>query len=1253
MQLQQALKALASSLVMALAILTFSSVAAGQANQGAIAGVVEDSSGAVVPNARLTATEKSTGTVYHAVTSSAGSYRFPNVRIGTYDLTVSATGFKSPTLTGIEVQIATTAAVDIKLTAGGVNESVTVQADAPTLQSETSDIGTVVGGKQILDLPLALGSTVQAMRSPEAFVFLTPGAVGPGSDSGNGGTFESKISGGQNYATEVLLDGSATTRSENGSSFDETAPSVDAIGEFKVITSTLPAEFGRTTGGIESFSTKAGTNRYHGEAYEKFRNTALDANTWGNDFILSQNPSTPSLFSTPLDRQNDYGGTFGGPVIIPHLYNGKDRTFFFFSWEQYRQTTGGITTSTVPTADELAGNFNATLDTGNILGVNPCDGTNIYQGEIFDPATTQTVGGVECRTAFMNEPGSTGNVIPSTLFSPVGQNIISYYPTPQNTNLVNNYSFPYSYPILDTAMTVRIDQNISSKSKAYFTYNSRTNDRLSTNPEWANAAGAGRNQKFTTHFIRFGYDYSITPAMLNHFNVGYNRTNSANIGAGVGLGGGADWDSKLGITGASGPMFPAFNVAEASTAGFGDSVDGDTIDNGFRFNDTLTWVKGKHEFKFGYEQWYQQYSPLDFDNQSGTFNFGRGQTGGTSATVSSTGASSGNGIASLLLGELGSANLTAYASQARWLRSYFAGFVQDSFKVTPTLTLNIGFRYEIDEPQKEANGDTSNISLTAPNPGAGNLPGALVFAGTGTGRNGNVNERWANIYKKDFGPRVGFAWSPSELKGNTVFRGGYGIIYGNLQYADFGAFNLTGFQANPGFNSVNGFDPALKIDSGLPAYPAPPNLDPSQLNFTGPQYTAPSYGRPPMIQNWSFEVQHQIASDLIMDIAYVGGHSTNLRSNYDAVNTLNPKYFSLGTNLLTPIGSQTAVPLPYPAFPTGAIVAQALVPFPQYYGFNTDGALENLGQSTYNALEAQLTRRFHNGLNLMASYTWSKTLTDADSALPYFATLHQGGAPQNVFDRPGDKAISNQDLPQNFVLSYIYELPFGKNKKFLSHGGVEDRVVGGWSVSGIQRYESGQPIAFGCATGVPAYNDCIREDYIPGASIQSAAWRNKSGNFVPITPAAYALGSPGTPIFNPLDTATGAVDPAFDDPNSPQNVAARGTYAFGTSPRVDGAIRMGAYLSEDFNLLKRTKITEGSDLLFQVNFLNAFNRHVWNRPSDLGPGDSSMVQLPSNPPGVLVPGSFGQVNWDSFSTTGGGGYLLFPRRIQLQLKFEF
>lgn len=1195
-----------------LAAFVLSSIATGQQNQGAIAGNVTDSTGALVAGAQLSAKGQQTGTTYKAVATSAGSYRFPNVNIGTYDVTVSAPGFRTTTLTGIVVQVATTAAIDVKLTPGAVTENVTVLADAPTVESESADIGTVVGSKQIEELPLPLGSTVQNMRSPESFVYLAPGVVGPGSDSGNGGTFESKISGGQNYGTEVLLDGASMTRSENGSSFDETAPSVDALGEFKVLTSTIPAEFGQTTGGIESFSTKSGTNKYHGNVYEIFRNEDLDANNWGNDYFLSQHPANRSPYATPLDKQNDYGGTLGGPVVIPHLYDGKDKTFFFFSWEQYRQHVGGVQTSTIPTPTELGGDFSATLNTGNVLGTNPCDGTDIYVGEIFDPATTQTVGGVECRTAFMNEPGSTGNVVPSNRFSTVGQNLLSYYPTPTNNNLINNYTFPYSYPILDTTTTFRIDQNISQKSKAYFSYSSRENVRLSTTPEWNNGAGYGRNQFFGTHYIRFGYDYSITPAMLNHLSLGYNRTNSKNVGAGVAFGGGQDWDAKLGITGASGRMFPGIGPGEASIAGFGDNVDGDTIDNGFRVADTVSWVKGRNEFKFGYEQWYQQYSPLNFQNTSGSFNFGRGQTAGTSATSNL----SGNGIASMLLGQLNSANVTAYASQARWLSNYFGGFFQDTLKLTPTLTLSLGLRYDVDEPRKEAYGDTSNISLTQPNPGAGNLPGVLVFAGKGVGRNGNVNERWANTWKKDFGPRVGFAWSPEMFDGKTVFRGGYGIIYGNLQFADFGGFGRTGFQANPSFNSINGFDPALQIDSGLPSYPAPPNLDPTQLNFAGPQYIDPTYGRPPMAQNWSFEVQKELAPDFIADVAYVGVHAQNLRSNYDAVNALNPNYFSMGTSLLTPMGSQNKVAPPYAGFPSNAIVAQALVPFPQYFGFNTDGQLENLGQSTYNALEAQLKRRFRNGLNLLASYTWSKTLTNADSALPFFATLHQGGAPQNVFNKQGDKAISNQDLPQNFVVSYVYDLPFGKNKKFLNKGGVMDRVVGGWSFSGIQRYESGQPIAFACATGVPAFPGCIRFDQVAGTPIISSAW--SSGHFNPISDS----------MFNPG---------AFNDPNSNANLTARGSYAFGTMPRVNGAVRMRPYLDEDFNLLKRMKITEGSDLQFQANVYNAFNRHIWNRPGDLYPFDPA----------------FGQVNWGSFSHTGGGGYLLLPRQIQLQLKLEF
>lgn len=1232
---------LAAFALLPLAVILMSSLLTAQTNQGSIAGNVMDPSGAMVTNAKIVAKERNTGTTYETVSSSAGAYRFPNVSIGTYDITATAEGFKAATLTGVLVQVATTSALDIKLQTGTITENVVVNADAPTVQTESADIGTVVSTKQILDLPLPLGTTVQNMRSPEAFAFLTPGVVGPGSDSGNGGTFESKITGGQNYATEVLLDGAATTRSENGSSFDETAPSVEALGEFKILTSTVPAEFGRTTGGVESFNTKSGTNKYHGNIYELFRNEDLDANVWGNNYCLkTADPNVcgapHNSYHTPLDRQNDYGGTFGGPVVIPHLYNGKDKTFFFFSWEQYRQTQGGVTTSTVPTQAMRNGDFSALLGAplttnGHPL-INPCDGSAILAGQIFDPSTTQTVNGAECRTAFP------GNILTPT--STVGQNILSFYPLPQNGSLINNYNFGFSIPILDTTMSFRIDQNITANDKAYFTYSSRENTRNSTTPIFAGPAGYARTQFFGTHYLRLGYDHTFGPTMLNHLNIGYNRTNSKNVGAGVGQGGGKDWAQVLGITGGpSGPMFPVineFSTLASPINGIGDSVDGDTIDNGFRFNDTLTWIHGKHQFKFGYEQWYQQYSPLDFSNTSGTFSFSNNQTATFGVDPLSATPTApldfrnqlGHSIASTLLGQTDSGSYAVIQTQPRFLRSYFAGFFQDSFKITPTLTLNFGLRYEIDQPFKEASDNFSELGLTAPNcnsftpvcPTDPNLMGGLVFAGKGPGRNGVEGERWADTYKKNIGPRFGFAWSPGFLgSGKTVLRGGYGIIYGGLQYADFGGQGRQGFKGSAGQFS-NGFDPAYAIDSAFPVPPPNlPNLDPSQVNFQGCCAEATilsSYGRPPMIQNWSFEVQRELMTDMILDVAYVGQHSQNLRTNYNAVNTLNPKFFSLGTLLGQQVQNQGTVAPPYANFPGTQIVAQALLPFPQFFGINTDGQLENLGQSTYNALQAQLTRRFHNGLNLMASYTWSKTLTNADAALPFFATLHQGGAPQNFFNQRGDKAISNQDLTHNFVVSYLYELPFGKGKKFLnSSNGVVDRVVGGWQIGGIQRYESGQPLSFGCATGVPAFSGCIRFDQVPGTSILNPVFNSDSWN--PITDS----------VFNAA---------AFDDPNSGAHLASRGTYVFGTMPRVTN-VRMKPYLSEDFSFIKRTKITEGTALNLQITMINAFNRHIWNRPPDLNP----------------LSGNFGLLPITNFSNIGGGSYLLLPRKVQLQLKVEF
>ena len=363
-------------------------------------------------------------------------------------------------------------------------------------------------------------------------------------------------------------------------------------------------------------------------------------------------------------------------------------------------------------------------------------------------------------------------------------------------------------------------------------------------------------------------------------------------------------------------------------------------------------------------------------------------------------------------------------------------------------------------------------------------------------------------------------------------------------------------------------------------------------------------------------MQHELATDLIMDIAYVGQHSVRLHTNFDAENSLNAKYLSLGTLLNQPISSAAAVTAgitpPYASFPSNFTVAQALVPHPQYFGFNTDGTLENYGQSSYNSLQASVRRRFHNGLNLLASYSWTKTLTDADDALPFFATLHGGGSAQNPFNKKGEEAISNQDVPHTLVLSYIYELPFGHGKKFLSGGGWKDRAVGGWSVSGIQRYQSGQPLSFCCATGAPAFAGAFRYDRVKGQSLFSQQYT--SGHFDPFT----------DPVFN---------QNAFSNPN----VSCQGTcsaYVFGDMPRTTGEVRMRHYLHEDFNLLKRTHLTESSDLLLQFSMLNAFNRHIFNRPGDLGPN----LNLAPDP---------------NFARIDPSNTLDPPRKLQLQLKLEF
>ncbi len=1175
-----------------------------QSNEGSIAGTVVDPSGSAVEGAQVAVRNQGTGTTASATTASGGSFRFSSLLVGQYDVTVSSPGFSTTTQSGVAVQINSTASITIALTVGQENQTVTVQAEATRIESDSSDIGTVISTKQVVELPLALGG-VGALRSPEAFIFLAPGTAGPGTANSANGVFISKIGGGQNFGNEILLDGASTLRTENGSSFDEAAPSVEAIQEFKVLSATFPAVYGRTTGGIESFTTKSGTNSFHGTAYDIFRNDDLDANSWFNNGFLARcapnDQACRSTYLRPKDKKNDYGLNLGGPVWVPGLYNGRNKTFFFFNWEQYKQNNGGTQTSIVPTVAERSGDFSGLL-TNQSLGVNPCDGSNVLQGQVFDPNTTRTgAGGVPCRTAFA------GNIVPASRFSRVSQNFLAYLPLP-NTNGSNgiNYGLSSAQPLYNTTYTVRIDHNFTDKSRIFAMYDSRDNARYagSTFVYPGVADSGGWNQDFVTHYGRAGWDYIFTPTLLNHLNIGYNRTNSQNYqnGAVQARTQNFDWGAKLGLANVAGTNFPIVSFSEG-IPDLGRANNDANVDNGERFNDYVNWVKGKHSLTFGVDLRNQLYSTYGYDTDTGHYFFNRNQT---AATQNLTG-QSGNGFASFLLGDLNEGSRVVLGHVARWTSQYYATFIQDDWKVSSRLTLNLGLRWDLDMPRKESNNLTSNLSLNTPNPGAGGLPGAMIFGNTCT----NCNPRWANTYYKDFGPRVGFAYSATD---KTVIRGGWGLYYSPLQYTDFGGEQAQGYSATPDFISPNNFNPSFAWDNGFPAFAPPPTLSPTIKNGQAhADYIDPSYGRPGVIQSWSLQVQQQVSKDMVATLGYVGQRSTRLRSALLNLNDINPSNFSRGDTLNNNLAGNTAgVAVPYPGiftdFSSSVTVQQALRPFPQYQYIYTD-VLQNLGQATYHSLQATLERRFSQGLSIQSSFTWSKNITDADSILPGI----NGGVQQiqNPFDLRSEKALSTQDIPYAFTAAFLYELPFGKGKSIL-RSGIGAAILGGWQIGGVLRYQDGVPISFGCANGIPGFDQCIRFNRT-GQNIFNTNVTN--GGFDPFTERYFNRGAFADP--------NAQIDPAT---NLTVRQERGGTYYLGNFPRTNGDARSPNYYNEDFSVIRNFHIKESVSLQLKGELLNAFNRHIFSIP-DTAPNDAN----------------FGLVN----------GTIDSPRNVQFTLRLNF
>jgi hypothetical protein len=1241
--------------------LGLSSFAWAQLDTGSVSGTVLDPVGKVVPGAKVSIRGTETGTLYSTVSSTTGNYAFPSVRTGKYDLTVASSGFKAAVHRGLVVAVGVPTTVDVTLTVGSALEIVSVDAGEQSLTLDSTTVDVSIQPEQVDRLPLSVGS----WRSLENLAYLAPGVAGFGTSSAADAI---KINGGQENGTDFLIDGITTNRQQNGSgSFGILSPSVEAVNEFQISIASLPIEEGRTTGGLANFNTKGGTNSYHGTVYEFYKNAGFDANTWfnnGNIATHGNDAAARKTYKRSADTKNDFGGNIGGPFRIPHLYSGKDKSFFFFNYEKWHQLYGGTSTSQLPTPAELGSDgqyFDFSSLLGSALGTSPC-GETVYAGEIMDPQYDNN-GSTPCRYAGFGQTvtGTSGNYsvsgaptnkIPVGRESTIAKNLINTYLMPlakQEVTGSSNYNYAYRSigTITDSSYSIRIDQNISDRHKIWGFWNSRENTDTGGNSNMpAPIQTCCSTVDQLGKLFRAGWDWIITPNLVNSLTVGGNRSNNINKSKAANMG--TDWDAKFGIANGFSNDFPVFEFNGNTFGGMGQQKDSTDIDNVLALNDVLHWHYGAHSFTIGGDAQYHQYSWVSHiggtcSGNAGCFEYWDNQT----ASDENYWGQDGNSFAAFLIGETGDANNLNDLHAPRWIMHGGSIFAGDVWKARPNLTINLGLRWSYDTPRREASGDTSiwdpNMVDAATTAGKyGQARGALVFAGKGAGRNGSMNETWGKVYKKDFEPRVGFAWEPDFFSHKAVIRGSSGFYYGPLVYADWGQGTVQGFTVTGNLYTTDPLD-GVPLDNGLQALSSTPNLNPNQLDGTSTSvdYVSSGNGRPGMVENWALETEYQITPHLFATLGYLGMHATHLHAMLSYMNDMPDKYMALGDYLnwwayypgdSSVSGSHTGTPLePYANFscntgctwPINEPTYQALRPYPQVEYINMDSYLQNLGQSTYEAFEAKLEQRFHNGFNVLASYTFSKTLTDADAIQPYESTDQNGGAVQDPENLRGEKAVSSEDIPNNFVISYIYDLPIGQGKHFLGDKtGVLSQLISNWSISGIQHYQSGQPISIYGATSIPGKNSSVRFDRVAGQSVKNPNYKN---------PLSFDNTSRTTACATGYFNCSAFYDPnlyANRDPNGTGTTGEGNPWRFGTMPRNSSDIRGPNYYTEDFGISKLFTVHGNIKIDFRGELFDAFNRHIFTRPvSDLGSSVTTVGQI--------------------------GGLQNGPRNIQFRLKINY
>lgn len=982
-----------------------------------ITGRITDPSGAIIPRAQLTVTNDNTGDVRKTETNSEGYYAVPLLPSGVYRIVAQSGGFRPAGRGPITLTVDQVARLDFAMELGSGAETVTVKAEAALIDSESATVGKVVENRRIQELPLN-------GRNALALAMFTPGVKSNSGPTQSGfldrGVAVSALSinGGVGATNNFLLDG---VNNLQGYHNDVNAnPTVDAIEEFKVESNTMSAKYGFTGGGVINMVTKSGTNNPHGTLYEFVRNDAFDAR---NTFADSVAPF----------RYNQFGGSLGGPLGIPRLYRGKDRTFFFFNYEGWRYRRYDNPIYTVPTAAQRGGDFSNLRDvSGKLI-------------PIYDPASTR-----------LNPSGSgyirdlfPSNTIPTARLDPVSVNMLQFYPLPNRTP-VNQYTNSLNFigrnlaerqmqqymPKLDHRFS---DRNSLSGRFSYF--NHYTTEPI-TGGVLPDRIVRDRVDNVETRNVALNDTWTISPRLLNELRFGIARLYfpfqvlAANQG----------WPQKLGLP-ASVPSPALPYVTVDGLPNIVEQYMGLRTSLSFQIVNNMTYVAGKHTLTYGFDLRRTQVSNYQPTNGSGSYSFPAALTGNPQAQ-----AGTGSGLATFLTGSVNSASLTSYLGRTM-LGHWMSYFFQDDWKISRRLTLNLGIRHDFQQYPYERRHGSSSFEPFERNPDNG-LMGRLMYAGVDYGASRFLNNR------NDWGPRFGFAYDVSG-KGQTVVRGGYSIFYlSNFHAQEFGG--EAGFSATTtSYQAPAANFPAFQFRNGLPYAPTPPlgsRLGPSGLLGSAVTWSQ-SERRTPMSQQWNLAVQHRLPGNWLLDATYTANRGSRLASNGWDENQLDPKYLELG------IALQNPVPNPYAGKVPGTLGAatitrqQSLKPYPYYTSITVD--YPHIGSSTYHGLLLSGERRMASGLTVLASYTAGKIMSmgtkqpQAFTGEQYSLTGYRDGK----YNRALDWSTDPTDVSQRLAVSGLYILPFGAGKALRTGNRALNSVIGGWQANTILVVQTGVPVS--------------------------------------------------------------------------------------------------------------------------------------------------------------------------------------------------